>query len=194
MFKKIALVCFSLVCIIGICTATRLSNRNHKEDTTMETATPILVIETTQGTFEVTLMPDVAPRACLNIVGLAKKEYYNGTTFHRVIPGFMIQGGDPSGTGRGGASLWNAPFADECSPEVTFNKPGLLAMANRGKHTNGSQFFITTVPTPHLNGNHTIFGWVSKGMDVVHKIEQLGSETGQPLTLVKIISITVREV
>ncbi|MGE3954922.1 MAG: peptidylprolyl isomerase [Parachlamydiales bacterium] len=130
-----------------------------------------LVLETNQGTIEIALKPDVAPKACENIAKLAEKGYYNGVIFHRVIPGFMIQGGDPTGTGTGGQSIWGKPFADECTPSVRFTKPGLLAMANAGPGTNGSQFFITTAATPWLDGRHTIFGEVTKGYDVVQKIE-----------------------
>lgn len=134
-------------------------------------ANPVVVLETNQGNVEIKLYADVAPKAVENFVGLVKKDYYNGLIFHRVIKGFMIQGGDPTGTGMGGESLWGTDFEDEVTPSVQFNKAGLLAMANRGPATNGSQFFITTVPTPHLNMRHTIFGEVVSGMDVVQAIE-----------------------
>jgi len=101
---------------------------------------------------------EVAPKACENFIGLAEKGAYNGLAFHRVIKGFMIQGGDPLGTGAGGESLWGKPFEDEFDKSVRFDRPGLPAMANSGPGTNGSQFFITTVPTPRLNDKHTIFG------------------------------------
>jgi len=130
-----------------------------------------VVLETTQGNIEVQLMPDVAPKACENFTTLVEKGYYNGIIFHRVIKGFMIQGGDPNGTGTGGKSCWGKPFEDEVSKDVVFDKPGILAMANAGPCTNGSQFFITTIPTPWLNGKHTIFGKVTSGYDVVQKIE-----------------------
>ena len=132
-----------------------------------------VVFETTQGTIVFALKPEVAPKACENFEGLVKKGYYNGISFHRIIKGFMIQGGDPSGTGRGGQSIYGQPFEDEFKPNVMFNKSGILAMANSGRNTNGSQFFITTVPTPHLNGRHTIFGEVVEGMDVVKKLENV---------------------
>jgi peptidylprolyl isomerase len=131
----------------------------------------VVVIETNLGTIEVTLMPQVAPKACENFLGLVDKHYYDGVVFHRIIKSFMIQGGDPSGTGAGGESIWGKCFEDECSPNVKFDKPGLLAMANRGPATNGSQFFITTVATPWLNSRHTIFGEVTKGYDIVKKME-----------------------
>ncbi|MBI4982967.1 MAG: peptidylprolyl isomerase [Candidatus Omnitrophica bacterium] len=133
----------------------------------------IVVLETTQGNIEIKLMPQVAPKACENFTKLVEKGYYNGIIFHRVIKDFMIQGGDPTGTGRGGESVWGKPFEDEVNVNVKFDKPGLLAMANAGPSTNGSQFFITTVPTPWLNMKHTIFGEVVGGYDVVQKIENI---------------------
>jgi peptidylprolyl isomerase len=137
---------------------------------------PIVVLQTNKGLIEIELYPTVAPKACENFIGLIKKGYYDKTIFHRVIKRFMIQGGDPTGTGRGGESLWGQDFADEYAPNVTFNQLGLLAMANRGPSTNGSQFFITTAITPWLNGRHTIFGKVISGYDVVKSIEAV--ETG----------------
>jgi peptidylprolyl isomerase len=132
-----------------------------------------VVFETTQGTIVFALKPEIAPKACENFEGLVKKGYYDGIIFHRIIKGFMIQGGDPTGTGRGGQSIYGQPFEDEFKPNVMFNKSGILAMANSGRNTNGSQFFITTVPTPHLNGRHTIFGEVIEGMDVIKKLENV---------------------
>ena len=130
-----------------------------------------VVMETNQGAVEVRLMPDVAPKACENFETLVAHGYYDGIIFHRVIPGFMIQGGDPTGTGRGGRSVWGSSFEDECHADVKFDRKGLLAMANAGAHTNGSQFFITTALTPWLNMNHTIFGEVVAGYEAVEKIE-----------------------
>lgn len=159
----------------------------------MKTQRPILEIETNQGTFDVALWPDVAPKAAENFLKLAEKGYYNGIIFHRVIKGFMIQGGDPTGTGRGGQSVWNAPFEDEFSNDVKFDRPGLLAMANAGPKTNGSQFFITTAKTPWLNNKHTIFGEVVKNYDVIQKIEAAKTAPGdRPLEEVKILRITVK--
>ena len=156
--------------------------------------TTMLKIQTTQGTFEVKLFPDVAPKACENMTKLAKMGFYDGLIFHRVIPGFMIQGGDPEGTGRGGKSVWGTDFEDEFNAGVTFDKPGLLAMANRGPNTNGSQFFITTAPTPHLNMKHTIFGEVISGYDVVQKIEHTPTGQGdRPIEDQKIIRVDVIE-
>lgn len=147
-------------------------------------------IKTNAGDIKVKLYTDIAPKTCENFLGLAKKGYYDGIIFHRVIKDFMIQGGDPTGTGCGGESLWGAPFEDECDPNVRFEKPGLLAMANAGPGTNGSQFFITTVETPWLNMHHTIFGEVVEGYDVVQKIEN--TPTGfmdKPLKPQKIVTV-----
>jgi len=135
-----------------------------------------VVLETNQGNIEIRLNPAVAPKACENFVKLVESGYYNGIIFHRVIKGFMIQGGDPTGTGTGGESVWGVPFEDEVSPKTAFDKPGIVAMANAGPGTNGSQFFITTVKTPWLNMKHTIFGEVVSGYDIVQKIEN--AETG----------------
>ncbi|MBI5150123.1 MAG: peptidylprolyl isomerase [Candidatus Omnitrophica bacterium] len=138
----------------------------------------IIVLETNQGNIELELWPAVAPKTCENMIGLVRKGYYDGTVFHRVIKGFMLQGGDPTATGRGGESFWGGKFNDEISKSVSFDTPGLLAMANAGPNTNGSQFFITTVPTPWLNGHHTIFGKVISGYDVVQKIEATKTRAG----------------
>ena len=131
----------------------------------------MVTLETNAGVIELKLFPDVAPKACENFVGLVGKGYYDGIIFHRVIKNFMIQGGDPKGTGTGGESIWGEPFEDEVSDKVLFDRPGLLAMANSGPNTNGSQFFITTKATPYLNKKHTIFGEVVSGYDIVQKIE-----------------------
>jgi len=153
--------------------------------------TPInknVVLETNQGTIEIKLYPKIAPKTCENFTKLVEKGYYNGTIFHRVIKNFMIQGGDPAGTGRGGSSIWGKPFKDEVSPEVTFDKPGLVAMANAGPNTNGSQFFITTAKTPWLNMHHTIFGEVVSGYDAVQKIENVPTDSSdKPINEQKII-------
>lgn len=131
-----------------------------------------IILKTNAGDIHLRLFPEHAPKAVESFSGLVGKGYYNGIIFHRVIPEFMIQGGDPTGTGRGGESLWGRPFEDECTPELRFTKKGLLAMANAGPNTNGSQFFITTAATPWLDGRHTIFGEVVEGYDVVEAIER----------------------
>lgn len=157
-------------------------------------AATIVVLETTQGEIELKLFSEVAPRACENFVGLIEKGYYNGIIFHRVIKNFMIQGGDPLGTGTGGESLWGGKFEDEFTPNVEFNRKGLLAMANAGPNTNGSQFFITTVPTPWLNMKHTIFGEVITGYETVQKIENIATDGDKkPLEKQQIIKAYVYE-
>jgi peptidyl-prolyl cis-trans isomerase A (cyclophilin A) len=138
------------------------------------------VLKTNRGDITINLFPHHAPETVANFVGLAEgtkdyrddagrsgERYYDGLTFHRVIGGFMIQGGCPLGTGTGGPGY---TFKDEFHPELQFDRPYLLAMANAGPGTNGSQFFITEGPTPHLDGKHTVFGRVVAGLDVVKKI------------------------
>jgi peptidylprolyl isomerase len=174
--RKITVVIFSLLFINQIAKGAYGMDEN------------IAVLETNQGTIEIKLMPDVAPKACENFTKLVEKGYYNGLIFHRVIKGFMIQGGDPAGTGAGGNSVWGKPFEDEVSSGVKFDKAGILAMANAGPSTNGSQFFITTAPTPWLNMRHTIFGEVVSGYDVVQKIENIETASGdRPVSEQKII-------
>jgi cyclophilin family peptidyl-prolyl cis-trans isomerase len=154
----------------------------------------IVVIETTMGTIEVAMFRTEAPKTVENFVQLAQKGYYNGIIFHRVIDKFMIQGGDPTGTGTAGESIYGAKFADEISPKLTFDRPGLLAMANAGPNTNGSQFFITTVPTGWLTGRHTIFGEVVSGMDVVNAIGkvQVNKANSKPVKDVVMISVYLK--
>ena len=156
---------------------------------------PMVILETNQGNIKIKLYSDIAPKTTENCIGLVKKGYYNGTIFHRVIKDFMVQGGDPTGTGRGGESLWGGNFEDEFSPNATFNHKGLLAMANRGPGTNGSQFFITTSPSlPRLNNIHTIFGEIVEGYDVVEKIQNSATDgNDRPVEEQKIIKAYVVE-
>jgi peptidyl-prolyl cis-trans isomerase B (cyclophilin B) len=137
-------------------------------------------IETNRGTIELELYPQHAPQTVNNFVFLAGEGFYDGVKFHRVIPDFMIQTGDPTGTGRGGPGY---RFADECKGNPLKHERGVISMANAGPNTNGSQFFITHVPTPHLNGKHTVFGKVTKGTDIVDAIEQ-----GDEMVSVKVAS------
>ena len=141
----------------------------------LQAANPVAVLETTQGNIEIELRPDLAPLAVENFETHIKNGYYDGLIFHRIIKQFMIQGGDPTGTGRGGESIWGKPFKDEFTSKAMFNRAGILAMANAGPNTNGSQFFITTVETPHLNGRHTIFGYVKdkQSFAIVKKLENV---------------------
>ena len=123
------------------------------------------ILETDKGKIVVELFTKDAPKTVNNFVFLSREGFYDGTTFHRVLPGFMAQGGDPTGTGTGGPGY---RFADEFSQKT--HETGVLSMANAGPNTNGSQFFITYVPTPHLNGKHSVFGKVTQGMDVLGKL------------------------
>ena len=177
-------VLFLLCVVILSCVYTEAANMSEQT----------VVLETNQGIIEIKLMPDVAPKTCENFVGLVERGYYDGLIFHRVIKDFMIQGGDPTGTGTGGESIWGKPFKDEVCKEVGFDKPGLLAMANAGPGTNGSQFFITVIKTPWLNMHHTIFGEVTSGYDVVEKIENTPTDQGgKPTTEQKIIKAYLKK-
>ncbi len=129
----------------------------------------VATIETDRGTIEIQLYPQHAPKTVNNFVFLAKEGFYDGLTFHRVISNFMIQGGDPTGTGTSGPGY---KFGDETYNNPLKHETGALSMANAGPNTNGSQFFITHAPQPHLNGHHTVFGKVIKGQDVVNAIKQ----------------------
>jgi cyclophilin family peptidyl-prolyl cis-trans isomerase len=142
----------------------------------------VIIIKTNKGNIELELYPDKTPKTVQNFATLAKRGYYNGIAFHRVIDNFMIQGGDPTGTGSGGESIYGGKFEDEILPDLKFTGPGILAMANSGPNTNGSQFFITHVATPWLDGKHTIFGEVTKGMDVVNAIRQ-----GDKMTSIEVV-------
>ena len=147
------------------------------------------VFKTEKGDFEVELYADKAPATVNNFVFLAREGFYDGVTFHRVIKDFMAQGGDPTGTGTGGPGY---KFADEFHPDLKHTKPGVLSMANAGRNTNGSQFFITYVPTPWLDGKHAVFGQVVKGMEVVRSIpERDPGRAREPG--VKILTIEIRE-
>ncbi len=164
------------------------------------------IFETSLGTIECELYPNKAPKTVENFVQLAKGEkewknpktgeavtqpLYDGTIFHRVIPQFMIQGGDPLGNGTGGPGY---RFEDEFDPELKFDRPGKLAMANAGPNTNGSQFFITQVPTPHLNMRHTIFGAVVKGHGIVKAIAESATGPGdRPLKNIVLEKLTIVE-
>eukprot|EP00850_Spirogloea_muscicola_P012533 SM000081S22667 [mRNA] locus=s81:483009:484347:- [translate_table: standard] len=151
-----------------------------------------VTLETTMGALTVELYGEHAPRACRNFAELARRGYYDNVRFHRVIKDFMAQGGDPTGTGRGGESIYGGKFEDEISRELKHTGAGVLSMANSGPDTNGSQFFITLAPAPWLDGKHTIFGRVSRGMDVVKRLGNVQTDkTDRPVQEVKIVKATV---
>jgi cyclophilin family peptidyl-prolyl cis-trans isomerase len=159
-------------------------------ETTTETTT--VTLKTNMGDIVIELFPNYAPRTVNNFIDLASRQFYDGTIFHRVIPGFMIQGGDPLGNGTGGPGY---NFDDEFHPDVVFDKPYLLAMANSGPNTNGSQFFITVAETPWLNSKHTIFGEVKDpdSQKIVDAIAQVETNDDKPIVDIKINSITIIE-
>ncbi|TKA70124.1 Peptidyl-prolyl cis-trans isomerase-like 1 [Cryomyces minteri] len=153
-----------------------------------------IILETTMGAVTLELYTSHAPRTCQNFTTLCTRNYYSNTIFHRIIPNFMIQGGDPTGTGRGGSSIWGEKFADEISPQLKHTGAGVLSMANSGPDTNGSQFFITLAPTPWLDGKHTIFGRVKGGMRVVQRMGLVKTGEGdRPVEDVRILSARVME-
>ncbi|KAF2259074.1 peptidyl-prolyl cis-trans isomerase [Lojkania enalia] len=153
-----------------------------------------VALETTLGTIVIELYNNHAPKTCKNFATLAQRNYYNGLIFHRIIPNFMIQGGDPTGTGRGGASIYGEKFDDEISPALKHTGAGILSMANSGPNTNGSQFFITLAPTPWLDGKHTIFGRVKSGMQVVKKLGLVKTnKEDRPVEEVKIMKAYIVE-
>ncbi|KAH8931155.1 hypothetical protein BDL97_19G007200 [Sphagnum fallax] len=150
------------------------------------------ILNTTMGVISIELFVKEAPKTVENFVTHSKNGYYNGVLFHRVIKGFMIQGGDPKGDGTGGESIWGGSFEDEFQSGLK-HEPFTLSMANSGPHTNGSQFFITTVATPHLDKRHTVFGRVVRGKEVVQDIEKVEVQTSdnKPVVPVTIHDISV---
>ncbi len=145
-------------------------------------------LKTERGDIVVELYADRAPLTVENFVNLARSGFYDGTTFHRVIPGFMAQGGDPTGTGTGGPGY---QFRDEIDPSLRHTGPGMLSMANAGPGTNGSQFFITFGPTPHLDGKHTVFGRVTEGLEALRSIRERDPQRDrQPGDRIETIEIT----
>lgn len=169
------------VFIIGCITATNAPGENVKNRHA--------IIETSQGTIEIELYEDKAPNTTANFIKLAQSGFYNGLKFHRVIPKFMIQTGDPKGDGTGDAGY---TIKDEFSPRLNFSQPGMVAMANRGPDTGSSQFFITTVPTPWLEGKHAIFGKVLKGQDIVEEISDVQTNSAnKPLQDVIMKKVTI---
>ncbi len=157
--------------------------------------TLVAKIETNMGTIEIELYADLVPKTVKNFVGLSLKGVYDGVIFHRVIDQFMIQGGDPTGTGRGGESFYGGKFEDEFVDSLRHDTSGILSMANAGPNTNSSQFFITLIPTPWLDGKHSIFGKVIAGMNVVESIGKVPTTKpfDKPLNDVVMEKVTIEK-
>ena len=178
-----------LFALLLLCTTTLFAQQNNSH----------VVLQTNQGNIELELFPDAAPLAVKNFITHVKEGYYNGIAFHRIIHNFMVQGGDPTESGRGGESIWHKDFKDEFKANLVFDKPGILAMANRGPNTNGSQFFITTAPTPWLNGGYTIFGKVAdqQSMQTLQKLNDVAtsgrSGGDRPLERQEIIKAYIKD-
>jgi cyclophilin family peptidyl-prolyl cis-trans isomerase len=169
------------------------ADQSKKEKTMEQSAQVYAVIETTLGTIEAELYEKATPKTVENFIGLSQKGYFDSVSFHRVIDNFMIQGGDPTGTGRGGESIFGGPFNDEIVDTLRHSAAGILSMANSGPNTNRSQFFITLVPTPWLDGRHTVFGKVVKGMDVLRAIGKVKTTKpfDRPVETVSMKKVTI---
>ena len=203
MYRELILFLFSFTLVA--CGGMNSENKNQNISTNDQKKIPtmtelkkdtitVAVIQTTMGTIELELFTDKAVKTAQNFVGLAETKYYNGIIFHRVINNFMIQGGDPAGTGSGGESIWGKPFEDEVKTGLKHNSEGILSMANAGPNTNGSQFFITLKATPWLDGKHTIFGKVISGMEVVKAIGKTKTnQDDKPLIDVVMQKVTIEK-
>lgn len=194
--KVLISFCLAFLLVLPLTAQKTIKKDDKKDKKKMESnEVTIAHMKTSMGMIDIELFDQGAPKTVQNFVGLAKKGYYNGIIFHRVIDKFMIQGGDPTGTGMGGESYWGGYFEDEINPKLKHDKPGILSMANAGPNTNGSQFFITLVPTPWLDGKHSVFGKVIGGMDVVNAIGKVKTKkpSDRPVNDVKIESITIEK-
>ena len=203
MYRELILFLFSFTLVA--CGGMNSENKNQNISTNDQKKIPtmtelkkdtitVAVIQTTMGTIELELFADKAVKTVQNFVGLAEKKYYNGIIFHRVIDNFMIQGGDPAGTGSGGESIWGKPFEDEVKTGLKHSSEGILSMANAGPNTNGSQFFITLKATPWLDGKHTVFGKVISGMEVVKAIGKTKTnQNDKPLIDVVMQKVTIEK-
>ena len=186
---KKALV-FLLATFVLFTTGCSAAGMNDKDKGAKKMTNPIAVFETNHGTFEIELFEDKAPITVKNFTDLAEKGFYDGLIFHRVIDGFMIQGGDPNGTGTGGPGY---TIPDEFHKDLKHDSEGVLSMANAGPNTGGSQFFITLAATPWLDGHHSVFGKVVKGMDVVREIGKVDTDfQDKPLAKVVMEKVTIR--
>ena len=203
MYRELILFLFSFTLVA--CGGMNSENKNQNISTNDQKKIPtmtelkkdtitVAVIQTTMGTIELELFTDKAVKTAQNFVGLAETKYYNGIIFHRVINNFMMQGGDPAGTGSGGESIWGKPFEDEVKTGLKHNSEGILSMANAGPNTNGSQFFITLKATPWLDGKHTVFGKVISGMEVVKAIGKTKTnQNDKPLIDVVMQRVTIEK-
>ena len=186
---KKALV-FLLATFVLFTTGCSAAGMNDKDKGAKKMANPIAVFETNHGTFEIELFEDKVPITVKNFIDLAEKGFYDGLIFHRVIDGFMIQGGDPNGMGTGGPGY---TIPDEFHKDLKHDSEGVLSMANAGPNTGGSQFFITLAATPWLDGHHSVFGKVVKGMDVVREIGKVDTDfQDKPLAKVVMEKVTIR--
>ncbi len=201
MFKKrwatLLMICTSMLLMTGCSGSAGTPASNGKPAPKSETdkpATPpaknrIVRMETNKGVIRIEMFEDKAPITTKNFIDLATKGFYDGVIFHRVIDGFMIQGGDPTGTGRGGPGY---KIPDEFHPDLKHDGAGILSMANAGPNTGGSQFFITLGPTPHLNNRHAVFGKVIEGLDVVKAIGKMSTNAAdRPLEDVVMKKVTI---
>jgi len=191
MMKKNTKITVAIIAIVVIVASAYfiLGQNGMSEE---ENLNKVAVIETNMGTMEIELFEDKAPRTVSNFVDLIEKGFYDGVIFHRIISGFMIQGGDPTGTGMGGPGY---EIDDEFHPDLKHDSKGILSMANAGPNTGGSQFFITLAPTPHLDNRHAVFGKLIKGEEILDKIGAV--ETGpndKPINEVKMIKVTIIDV
>lgn len=176
-------ILLAFVVMVSGCTTGQVINSGDDMDNRIAT------FETSMGNFKIELFEDKAPITTKNFIDLVEKNFYDGLKFHRVIDGFMIQGGDPNGDGTGGPGY---TIEDEFHPDLKHTSVGILSMANAGPNTGGSQFFITLAPTPWLDGKHAIFGKVIEGMDVIEKIEKVEKGAGdRPVQDVVMNKVTV---
>ncbi len=185
-FVKICFIFVSFFCILFAQDSDKIAHILQSQSNAR------ISMETTAGTMEFELFTKIAPKAVENFLRLADRGFYNGVGFHRIIKGFMIQGGDPTGTGKGGDSIWGDVFEDEIALGYAFDRGGLLAMANAGANTNRSQFFITTSSAPWLNGRHTIFGEIKSGFEVLNALENTATDSeDRPFDMPRIVRINI---
>ncbi len=182
---------FFLCFILAGCAKSTQTKTQPESITEKEANIVKIKIETTKGDIYADLFADEAPKTVENFVTLAKKGFYDGIVFHRVIPNFMAQTGDPTGTGQGGPGY---TFKDEFSPKLRHDKSGVLSMANSGPNTNGSQFFITEIATPWLDNRHSVFGQVTQGMDVVKQIVNAPRDkSDKPIEAIKMKKVIIND-